>query len=78
MEYKDQSLVEGDHDNQSDKNSSESDPLCIQNFDPDIHTIFIGHGVVTDLKVMNLYDVPYYDTHLLDMNFGVGISTFSQ
>ena len=62
--------VDGDADNQSDKNSSSgSEPQCVRNFDPDIHSIFVGHGVVTDLKVMDLYGVPYFDTHLLDSRF---------
>ena len=57
-------------DGDSDKNSSSgSEPSCITNFDPDTHTIFVGHGVTTDLKVMDLHDVPYYDTHLLDMSY---------
>ena len=32
-------------------------------------SIFVGHGVVTDLKVINLQEVFYYDTHVIDFNY---------
>ena len=35
-------------------------------FDPELHSIWLGHGVTLDLKVMGIYDVPYYDTHIID------------
>ena len=33
-----------------------------ETYDPKIHSVFIGHGVTFDLKVMGIYDAPYYDT----------------
>lgn len=32
-------------------------------------SIFIGHGVVTDLKVINLSEVFYLDTHVIDFDY---------
>ena len=45
-------------DNSTNENESENE-----------ESIFIGHGVVTDLKVINLSEVFYYDTHVIDFNY---------
>lgn len=37
-----------------------------ENFDPSTHSIFIGHGVTYDLKVMGIFDVPYICTQNID------------
>jgi len=42
------------------------EPIHAENFDPTVHSIFIGHGVQTDLKVLQISDVPYYCTQLID------------
>lgn len=35
-------------------------------FDPKVHSIFVAHGAVVDLKVMDIYDVPYICTLVVD------------
>jgi hypothetical protein len=42
------------------------EPIGPENFDEELHSIFIGHGVTLDLKVMGIYDVPYIDTQAID------------
>lgn len=45
-------------------------PVSAQNFDAKQHSIFIGHGVVYDLKSMALGDVPYLCTSKIDEQCG--------
>lgn len=45
--------------------AAEPDEECLD-FDPAKHSIFIAHGAHVDLKVMDIFDVPYFCTLLVD------------
>lgn len=44
--------------------SQKDDQEC--EFDPAKHSIFVAHGATVDLKVMGIYDVPYFCTLMID------------
>lgn len=44
------------------------EPINPQNYDESKHCVFVGHGVIYDLKVMNLTDVPFICTSKVDMS----------
>lgn len=48
----------------SEHSDQETDILQItpETYDETKHSIFVGHQVTADLKVMNIFDVPYFCT----------------
>lgn len=51
-----------------EKKSSVFEPIGPQNYDATQHSIFIGHGVIYDLKSIGLADVPYICTAKVDQS----------
>lgn len=51
-----------------DISASVFEPIGPHNFDATQHSIFVGHGVIHDLKILGLVDVPYVCTSKIDVS----------